>query len=318
MANTIAYTAVTSTSFKIIAGELRTNAGTKRIYWYLNGEKYGDSVLLTEKGEKNTREFTDLTPGTWYSVYYIVEYSDYEYAEYSDTISVQTAEEEPYVPDTSGMELTVSVDGTDVILKISGFDADYDGGWETSWNVSSSDDVILDDYVISSGDSDRLGTYKKITLSADNGIKAGTKYTAIVYCRYLVGTDWEGIKILAKTFTTDDAPNPDRPAKFTWADGSVVKTAGNPFDITAAEWCDLLDNFKAVLEYKGYAVPSSGTGLAQFYYPSRGDEFAAWIYNQVLYQLYLIEMTDYNPVSSGDSVTAARINDIVELLNSIN
>lgn len=290
------------------------------------GRPYPESSILAESdddGDGSNFDFTcEVEADTTYYIWYRF---------YNDVMSgsiplhiLPPAEEDLYEPDDSGAELDITADGTSIRARITGLDEEYDGirkaVWDFWYRDADNNKIYLfdDPYEIYSDDNDFLGSFDDITLSENEGIQPDTLYyiTVSVYC--YPDTDAQKITVvLSGTVSTPGTPSPERPAKFTWADGSTTKTAGKPFDITAAEWCDLLDNFKAVLEYKGYAIPSSGTGVAQFYYPSQGDEFSAWICNQVLYQLYMLGAADYKPVSSGDSVTAARINEIVELLNSI-
>jgi hypothetical protein len=111
----------------------------------------------------------------------------------------------------------------------------------------------------------------------------------------------------------------NRPATFQWADGKTTKTSGKTFDITAREWCDLLDNINAVRVYKGYSKIQTGATTAYFTYPDSGDEFTAVHYNQALNGITGILGSGYNDnaVSSGDKITAAKINLLVEWLNGI-
>lgn len=234
-------------------------------------------------------------------------------------VIVPPEEEELYIPDDYG-SLEASVSGTDVVLELTGLDANYDNRRKAVWSVYYKDDAgsnvyVLKETEIYSDGYDTEWTYKKITLSAEDGIQPNTKHYAMVwvYCYPDTG-DQQISGIIAGTFTAGSAPSPDRPAKFAW---TYTKTKGGTFNLTAAEWEGLLDNIKAVLEYKGLTVPSTGTGVAQFYYPSKGEEFEAYMYNQVMYQLLRLGVSDYASVSSDDPVTADALNLLVEKINSV-
>ena len=84
----------------------------------------------------------------------------------------------------------------------------------------------------------------------------------------------------------------------------------------------MLDNINAVREYKGYSAISSTSNadaIARFYYPSKGDNFLASMYNQCVYAFEDMELLDYSSyrVLKGDPITADAINFLVETINSI-
>lgn len=117
---------------------------------------------------------------------------------------------------------------------------------------------------------------------------------------------------------------PQRPVKFKWADGKTTKTPGKPFDITAREWRDLLDNINSVRAYKGYSqFPQGSYTLSAYYnyftYPATGQPFRYQHYNQALNAItgMLGDGYDDNAVKQKDPVTAAKINLLVEWLNGI-
>lgn len=125
------------------------------------------------------------------------------------------------------------------------------------------------------------------------------------------------IKIIPPVGTSSN-----RPDKFTWKDGTKEKQSGKPFDITAEEWGNLLDNINAVREYKGYSAISSTSStdaIAFFYYPSKGDNFLASMYNQCIYAFEDMGLLNYSSyrVLKGDPITADAINFLVETINSV-
>lgn len=93
---------------------------------------------------------------------------------------------------------------------------------------------------------------------------------------------------------TGYAHTESRPNKFYWDE---EKNAGEPFNITATEWCNLLDNINEVLVFAGKSEMDTTTNpsaTARFYYPSKGDNFLAATYNQCIYAFERLELLDYD------------------------
>ena len=118
----------------------------------------------------------------------------------------------------------------------------------------------------------------------------------------------------------------NRPEYFHWHDGAETKVKGQDFDITAADWGRFLDHINLMREYRGYnAFPKKSAAyedVASFSYPSKGDDFLALHFNQALMGIAGIagDGTGYyedNVVSPGDDITAAAINFLVELINTM-
>ena len=240
-------------------------------------------------------------------------------------IPPESEDEEYYEPDFSNTEIVVDVDGTDVDIELDGLDPDYEDVWKVQWYVYGSDDDVVDGVTLWSDGYDTRWSFDHLTLNADDdGIQPNTQYTVIAYI-YTYPYDNGGLAAAKRaTFTTGGTASPDRPEEFRWADGAETKKRGQKFDITADEWCDLLDNINAVREYKGYSKFPQGsyTGTSyynRFTYPTSGQPFRYQHYNQALNAITGMLGYGYadNAVKQGDAITADRINLLVQWLNGI-
>lgn len=141
---------------------------------------------------------------------------------------------------------------------------------------------------------------------------AGTTYYIYAVIYYTNNGVYESKTLDTVTAKTTGA----RPDYFEWDE---AKVAGEPFNITASEWCALLDNINAVRVYMGYSAIQTGTTAAYFMYPDAGDEFTAVHYNQALNGITGMLGTGYNDnaVTSGEEITAAKINLLRDWINDI-
>ena len=151
-------------------------------------------------------------------------------------------------------------------------------------------------------------------------LSPNTSYILRVDVEDLNGTKVDEIE--EEITTKSESSSSKRPDEFTWKDGTKKKQSKKPFDITAKEWGNLLDNINAVREYKGYSAISSTSNadaIARFYYPSKGDNFLASMYNQCIYAFEDMELLDYSSyrVLKGDPITADAINFLVKTINSV-
>lgn len=103
---------------------------------------------------------------------------------------------------------------------------------------------------------------------------------------------------------------------FEW---DAEKVSGEPFNITALEWCRLLNHINDVRKTNGYQKISEGNTEAYFTYPSSGDTFTALHYNQALNGITGMLGTGYNAnaVISGEEITAEKINLLRDMINDI-
>ena len=319
----LSFSSISYDSFRVRVTGMSTSSGTKGIVWYVNGEEYADwtDYDIAESTASSDRLTVDgLEPGTEYEVQAAIYYSDGWDDYVSDTVTTEL-----YEPDFSDTDINVSVDGTDVEITLDGLDPDYEDVWKVQWYVYNSDNDVLNGVTLWSDGYDTRWSFDHLTLNADDdGIQPNTQYTVIAYI-YTYPYDNGGLAATRRaTFTTGGTASPDRPEEFRWADGTETKKRGQKFDITADEWCDLLDNINAVREYKGYSKFPQGsyTGTSyynRFTYPTSGQTFRYQHYNQALNAIAGMLGYGYadNAVKQGDSITADRINLLVEWLNGI-
>lgn len=110
-----------------------------------------------------------------------------------------------------------------------------------------------------------------------------------------------------------------RPAKFTWADGTIYKNQGQTFDITASEWNILTQNINDMRVYWGNNQYTFTTRAV------KGNPFYAYMYNDARTAIQTMKVDGvaysygtYIPqVYSGQTITADCINALVEELNII-
>lgn len=114
-------------------------------------------------------------------------------------------------------------------------------------------------------------------------------------------SSWTG----AYYFTTGK----NKPTPFSWA---TAKTKGGVFSVTASEWNSFTSKINEFRSYKGLSSYLFSTAVS-------GGTFTATVYNQAVSAIS--PMSPPIPVpsarSSGDSILASYLNDIVSSLNSI-
>lgn len=144
------------------------------------------------------------------------------------------------------------------------------------------------------------------------GIETGTTYAIFVRGYDL---DVSGI-VTIYVEPPDGTTVGKRPAKYYWTSNI---TQGKKFQITAGEWCALLDNINEVRVYRGLPEIQIGTGVGYFTYPDKGDNILAMYYNQALNGITGILGTGYNDnvVYSKQPITAAKLILLQDMINDI-
>lgn len=307
-------------------------SGTWILEFFIYNE-YGDELDTISKSRSggysysSNVTFDNLDPSTEYyiDVKIFFDYGDDQESTWIDGIycTTEDADEEYYQPSYDNISVDVSAGDSSITVHVSGFDTAYDDVWRVSYSVTEKETGTNIVNLTLRSDNDL--SFNNVTFDSADGILPGTTYQVLImlvpYPDVDSGVDswvtWTPYEV-----TTGGSSSVDRPAKFTWADGTTTKTSGQEFDITADEWSDLLDNVNEVLEYKNESQATEGNGTNEFTYPDSGDVFAALMYNQVLYQLYMLDMMTYQEylvsrVTSGSPVTAEKINYLVSTLNSI-
>lgn len=242
-----------------------------------------------------------------------------------DYITTESDGSGGYEPDVSGIYIqqkTADDPTTEIAVQARGFDTNYfEANWELTWYIhdpSLSDTTLIDTISdeVSAGDS-------RSSITTFNGLAPETTYEIELRVRYYVdggrNTEW-----FYEIFSTEsESSSSNRPNKFEW---DKPKVKGQPFNITAEEWSNLLDNINAVRVYKGYSEVGTTTtpnsGIVKFYYPKPNDPFYATNYNQCLYAfntMKIITDTQYAEyaVKKGDFITADAINFLRDTINSV-
>lgn len=183
-----------------------------------------------------------------------------------------------------------------VSLKVSGLSSD------TTYNIrffvrlaDDTSDTTYDNTFEVSG-----RTYYNKTISR---LDEDTDYIVNVGIDTGDGNHWLG----GTNFTTEVAD--ERPSTFSW---TTAKTQGGAFNLTATEWNSFTAKINEMREYLGLSRYSFTKAV-------KGETFTADMYNEARKAIQGMgdEVGTYIPtVSSGDSITAYIINQIVAELNS--
>lgn len=315
---------VTTNSFEVRVIDLPTGYA-KMLYWYLDGNSIFTTGVIPAESESSWEEFTDLSPNTSYVLRVDVEdLNGTKVDEIEEEITTNTEEEDSYIPDVESIyiqEKDVNDPTTEIAVQARGFDKKYPYDWKIYWYVYENNSQIQNDTDTVDAGDDHSET---ITFS---GLTPDTKYIISLRIRYEVNGSYkyhyaEDIPITTKS----ESSSSNRPNEFKWKDGTKEKQPKKPFDITAEEWGNLLDNINAVREYKGYSKIKITTipnyGITEFYYPKPNDPFYATNYNQCLYafnDMGIITDTQYaeHAVKPEYPITANAINFLIETINSV-
>lgn len=294
---------------------------------YIVAEKYTGTIVanLSLRSDSDLSfnkvtfdsEYDDIKPGTTYQI--LLELTPYP-GENSgvnpwitwEPYEITTGSGDNFNEDSAILNLSSSADGKIITAYISGLNKDY---------------PYADRYIVWSLDGDPKSNPTYINAYATSSpsvtwtnLTPGQTYT-VGAAIWFTSNGSSKPRNISNNITTN---SPQRPPKFKWADGTTKKMPRQEFDITADEWCDLLDNINAVRKYKGYSEFPKGsyTGTSYykyFTYPAPGQPFRYQHYNQALNAITGMLGTGYNDnaVKKGDPVTAAKINLLVEWLNGI-
>lgn len=308
----------------------------KYVHWFLNNKEQDVIGLKPADDETKWLEFTGLSPNTSYTLLIVVKKLDEtqvgglreeittkakeedEDAEWStvrvdlSTLSVNT-EKTRFIDsyETLRLKMSFANKGTAIFSSKNASGAYGYLSISTSFNETNGKPT----------ESLRGGYSNKGDFSFEYEVSSGTIY--YLYVRHYDDTDSGDISVVIEP---PEGASSDRPDEFKWQDGTQEKESGKPFDITAEEWGNLLDNINAVREYKEY--PKIGTTttpnseIEKFYYPKSNDTFYATYYNQCLHAfktMGIIADTQYKEytVEPKDPITADAINFLVKTINSV-
>ena len=152
-----------------------------------------------------------------------------------------------------------------------------------------------------------VGAYvSKSNTATLTGLHAGVTYT--IYAKVFKGEESEPFKTFSKSVTIETDTS-TRPSKFGW---TTPKESGKPFNLTATEWNTLTENINAVRVYRTMIEYSFTTAVID-------NNFTASMYNQAVKAIKGISGygTSLNEVSTGDTITAKKLNDLVTEINSV-
>lgn len=330
----LSITNITSNSFEARLTGIKTTYNDRTIEWILDGERVELMPIDDGSSRSDWKTFDGLDPNTEYNIEAIVwaydsdSNEDIELGYAYDWIVTEADSGGTYVPDVESIyiqEMTADNPSTEIKVQAKGFDTKYfEADWELTWYIcdpSLSGATLIDtisDEVPAGGSSSSIITF--------DGLSPETIYEIELRVRYYVDGD-RNTEWFYETFSTkSESSSSNRPDEFKWNDGTKEKYSGKPFDITAEEWGNLLDNINAVREYKEYpeieTTTTPNSGIVKFYYPKPNDTFYATNYNQCLYAFYTMEIitdTQYAEyaVKPGDPITADAINFLVETINSV-
>lgn len=190
-----------------------------------------------------------------------------------------------------------SITESSVKIKVTGLSSDE------TYNIrffvrlaDDKDDTTYDDTVEVSG-----RTYYNKSISR---LDEDTDYIVNVGIDTGSGNSWLG----ATEFTTEEAGS-DKPSTFSWTN---AKTKGKPFNLTAVEWNNFTLRINEMREYLGLSDYSFTKAV-------KGNVFTAGMYNEARKAIQGMgdDVGSYIPtVSSGQTITAYMMNQIVAELNS--
>lgn len=326
---------ITSSSFYARVVGMDADEGlTKWVSWQLNGISYAidssDDIADTSS-ESNWILFNNLDQNTEYEIIASVVYLEGAYwepdlTEYVTTLGDASGDEgeDPYIPNVESIyiqERDADDPATQIAVRAMGFDEKYPYDWEIYWYVYKNNSQVQGgtDTVDAGDDRSKTKTF--------SGLTPDTKYTISLRVKYKVDNSYKNHYAKDIYITTkSESSSSNRPDEFTWKDGTKEKQSGKPFDITAEEWGNLLNNINAVREYKEHpkieTTTTPNSGIEKFYYPKPNDTFYATNYNQCLYAFKTMgiitdaQNTKYT-VEPKDPITADAINFLVKAINSV-
>lgn len=270
-------------------------------YYYIRAYK-SDGTFVAEisdvsfvTGARVAATFNNLDPDTYYKFKCKCS-SDYSY--YSDS-------------DLSGFSTTTK---TNALVKLSTPSvASYTEG-STSIGivlnaVSNATSYSIDYYKLESGSYVYKG-YKgqASTNFSFTGLDAGSEYKFVIVAEGTGGyTDSNPLTVYYETASA-------RPASFAW---TYTKTQGGAFNLTSAEWNDLIDNIELVHIYKLGSYNSTTYPMTA---AVQGASFTASIFNEARAAINAVNNTTNGAITSkstGDQITAADLNMLVTKINDV-
>lgn len=328
----------TSNTISFSVTEINTSHDSRTLYIYQDGVNIDGYDLINGR---SSFEFTvyDLEPSTSYTFYVSVKGYVQGLGEmtidWSDDVTASTSSSgggssggdettewdlstKTYSDISSDISYSHNFDEYEVLrLKLT-----FVNNGTAYFSTNGADDSVIFIGTSSSFDSevgepsryDDYDTNRRGDTSLEYNVTVGKTY--YLYVRHLYEDSYGRFTI---EITPPSGNSSGRPAMFSW---DTPKVKGAIFDLTASEWCRLLDNINAVREYMGYSIMPTGTGVATFTYPSKGNNFTALMYNQCIYAMSEKDNVrwinyDDHSVQKGDPITAAKLNFLMDTINSI-
>lgn len=306
------------------------------VVWYIDNS-YCDEEYVSPGASRvpstGVFEFTELSPGTEYTIKAVVRYngvsggiSEFPISTPCTTHSSTTTKEwscyksDPYENISSSIIFSFSLLSGQV--RCISFSCMYSG----TLTIESTKSTDLIGYL---SDSDSFNSTtgnptEYLVWDDDSGagsnfmftytVVSGKIYHLFVRCYSYNTSTTDKIEVAIRP---PAKPSANRPSLFTWTN---EKVSGGAFNITAEEWGLLLDHINAVRIYRGFYEMQNGDSVGYFLYPVSGDNFLALHYNQALMGIagmYGDSSGYYNDnfVKPGYDITANRINFLRDLLN---
>ena len=310
---------ITSTSFDIVVSEMYVGT-PKTVTVTVNGEDWWIDYVISDDDDSVTFLTGDLDSGTYYEVEVSIYYSQlWETQSLSGSCTTAGGSGgSDDAPDLSSAKVVVTeFDQTSISVQLVGLDENYNGDWMVIFYIYTSRTNLNNEEHLFLSLVSADGGVPETSVVIFSDLEPNTKYWIDARIYYNDDTESEWSDYI--TQTTDGNDIVVRPGEFQWA---TVKTKGQPFKLTATEWCDLLDNINSVREYLGLTpvgTTDNTDALAYFYYPSKGDSILASMYNQIIYcydDMGLLRYID-NFVSPKDPITADKLNLLMNTINDV-
>ena len=292
----------------------------KTVTWYIDGSEWDQEELATSDTSSNWITFGGLNPDTEYKITAEIYYETGTTDRVIEYVITESQSGGGYEPDMSSVyiqKMTPSDPTTQIAVRLRGLDTSYsEDDWRLTWylhnpNLSGSTLVASDSENVAPGDS-------RSSIITFSGLTPKTTYNVECRIRYYVSGSLSTKWVYLDGVVTESQSSM-RPDYFEW---EAPKISGETFNITADEWCGLLNNINNVRVYKGYSEISSTSdpsAITRFYYPSKGDKMLASMYNQCIYAFENMGLLDYSSyrVLKGDPITADAINFLRDTINSV-
>lgn len=325
----------TTITVRIVGLDINYSRNDRKISWSINNSLKDTVILSPGEPESSTYTFTELTPCTNYTIGAVIKYTsggsplekklddvycstaNWATKQESGLGTVSSAKTVSWTlkqATVSYASVTFSKAGTATIFSSGNYDI---VGYLSTSTAFDNTNGYPNSYLVSNDDDGEANNF-----SLTYSVKAGTTY--YIWAKgYGTSTSVGNISI-----TVDIS---DKPVDFAW---TYEKVSGQEFNLTATEWKALQDKVNEVRAYLSTRYSDSRItqwpsgkltdGVTCFTTPSKGQDFTAIHYNQVLMAIagaFEVRGTsgyyDQYSVAPNDDVTAKCMNRLVTLVNAL-